>query len=75
MVVCSADRSEQLDRALSSIEQLASPMLEVVVVDNGRADTRATEAVVAAHHARYVREPIAGLDRARNLGISEARER
>ncbi len=72
VVVCSADRPEQLDRALASIGRLEGSVAEVVVVDNGREEMGSTREVVVAHGARYAREPIAGLDRARNLGIAVA---
>lgn len=73
IVVCSADRPDQLERALASIAQLRGPIFEVIVVDNGRVHTAATEAVAAAAGVRCVREPVAGLDRARNRGIAVAR--
>jgi GT2 family glycosyltransferase len=72
VVVCTRDRSASLARCLASLARLDPPAAEVVVVDNAPRDD-ATAEVVAATPFRYVREDRPGLDRARNLGIAEAR--
>jgi glycosyltransferase involved in cell wall biosynthesis len=69
VLVCTADRPASLDRCLASIGRLACPPADVVVVDNSREAVERTRAVVEAHGARYVREPLGGLDRARNAGL------
>lgn len=71
VAICSADRPDDLARALASTAQLRG-VDEVLVVDNGRAQTDATRAVTAAAGARYVREPVPGLDRARNRALAAA---
>ncbi len=71
VLVCTRDRPTDLRRCLASIRRLDHPVEEVLVVDNG-SDPDVTRAIVEAAGARYVREPIAGLDRARNRGVLEA---
>lgn len=72
VVVCTRDRSEQLERCLSALSRLVFPSYEVVVVDNAPR-TDATQRVAAAAGVRYVREDRPGLDWARNRGLAEAR--
>jgi glucosyl-dolichyl phosphate glucuronosyltransferase len=78
VLVCTHNRAGLLRGALESLEGQSLPRdeFEVLVVDN--ASTDATAAVVAEHAARAridircVREPILGLDAARNRGVREA---
>jgi GT2 family glycosyltransferase len=76
VVVCTRDRADELTRCLDSLARLSYPDFEVVVVDNGFAGSGAR---VVCERARgkldltYVREPVAGLARARNTGIAAAR--
>ncbi|MGH2905869.1 MAG: glycosyltransferase family 2 protein [Solirubrobacterales bacterium] len=75
VVVCTRDRAKSLARALRSILAVEYENFEVVLVDNAPA-TAATRSVVdefADPRVRYVLEPIAGLSRARNRGLSEVR--
>ena len=72
VVVCTRDRSELLARCLRSLAQLDYPTYEVVVVDNAPTSD-ATRQVADAAGARYVREDLPGLDRARNRGLASAR--
>ena len=73
VAVCTRDRPDDLDRCLTSLEALADDGQEVIVVDSASA-TASTRDVVARHpRARYVREELPGLDRARNRALREAR--
>lgn len=72
VVVCTRDRPEDLARCLDSLGSLATPPLEVIVVDNCPSDER-TRVLCEARPVRYVLEPMPGQSRARNRGIVEAR--
>lgn len=74
VVICSRDRAESLKRALRSVLALNYPEFEVVVVDNApdAPGTRQAVDAVADGRVRYVAEPLPGLSRARNRGLSEA---
>jgi O-antigen biosynthesis protein len=67
VVVCTRDRSQQLDRCLASLANLTYPAYHVLVVDNAPRDDRSRE--VALHWGvQYLIEPVRGLSRARNRG-------
>ena len=67
VVICSRDRSAQLEECLRALNVLCYPNLEIVVVDNGTRPEE-TESLADRYGARYAREPIAGVSRARNRG-------
>src|SRR5690606_27580437 len=71
--ICTRGRPQQLARALESLRRQRVPPSEVLVIDNAPVDD-AGERVVArvCPAARYVVEPIAGLDFARNRALAEA---
>jgi glycosyltransferase involved in cell wall biosynthesis len=80
VVVCSRNRAERLRDCLDHLADQVVPdgsRVEVVVVDNGSTD--GTPAVVEAWRAadrdlrRTTVEPRAGLSRARNRGVADAR--
>src|SRR5262249_11056668 len=77
-VVCTHDRPELLARCLDSLVALRergaakAPELEILVVDNAPSDDAARDAASQRPRVRYVREPITGLDFARNRGLAEA---
>lgn len=78
LVVCTRNRAPQLQRALSSLCALEfSDPWELLVVDNGSTDN--TTQVLADFHAeerlplRVISEPRAGLSRARNRGVANAK--
>jgi len=74
VVICTYNRSAQLDGALRSVLAQDTCDYELLVVDDGSSDDTAD--VVAAFdspHVRYVRRPNGGLSAARNTGIAEAR--
>jgi GT2 family glycosyltransferase len=70
-VVCTRDRATLLSTCLRSLRALGDAAPPVLVVDNDPPDG-ATEALAAQEGVRYVREPLAGLDFARNRGLREA---
>jgi len=71
ILVCSADRPDDLRRCLASLAEVAGAVTEILVVDNSTQRSTETETVVREAGARYVREPLPGLDRARNRGLAE----
>lgn len=71
VVVCTRRRANLLERCLASLTALGHRSYEIVVVDNTSGDPQ-TERVAARAGARLVREPDAGLARARNTGASAA---
>ncbi len=73
VVICTRDRPEALARCLDSLAALTDPPGEVLVVDNAPSTAAARDAVARHPGVRYVVEPEAGLDRARNTGIRESR--
>jgi glycosyltransferase involved in cell wall biosynthesis len=81
VVVCTADRAENLDAcfdALAGACAATESAWELIVVDNGSVD--ATRAVIERRAQRgdlpirYLYEPNPGLSRARNAGIAAARQ-
>ncbi len=72
VAVCTRDRPEDLQRCLAALGHLATKPAEVLVVDNASRDDR-TRRVAQDLGVRYVREPRAGLDWARNRALLEAR--
>lgn len=79
IVVCTRNNPTMLAMCLGQLRRLHYRNFEVVVVDNAPSTP---EAQVCFSHVvgddprfRYVREPTAGLSRARNRGMSEARAR
>lgn len=79
IAICTKDRPERLARLLESISELDDPAgtdpgdaFEVLVVDNAPSDDRTADVAHAARGVRYVREPMAGLDFARNRAIIES---
>ncbi|MDZ7959633.1 MAG: glycosyltransferase [Aulosira sp. DedQUE10] len=72
VIVCTRDRTTQLERCLQSLLSLNYPNYEIIVVDNAPSNDE-TAKLVARLPVRYVREDRPGLDWARNRGITEAR--
>jgi GT2 family glycosyltransferase len=74
VVVCTRDRRRLLEACLASLDEQSHPV-PIVVVDNGSSDT--TPAFLrawsrAAPRRSTVSEPVAGLSRARNVGVDHA---
>lgn len=77
VVVCTRDRSDILTACLRRLQAVDYPHVEFVIVDNA-ATGPATRDTVSSftdrdRRFRYVAEPLPGLSRARNRGLSEAR--
>jgi glycosyltransferase involved in cell wall biosynthesis len=72
VVVCTRDRTDQLEGCLQALLALDYPDYEIIVVDNAPSNDD-TAQLVARLPVRYTREERPGLDWARNRGISEAR--
>lgn len=76
IAICTKDRAQRLCRLLRSLDQLRgeSPFqfTEIIVVDNASVDTATREAVESFRDIRYVFEPKAGLDFARNAALHAA---
>jgi GT2 family glycosyltransferase len=76
VAVCTKDRPELLRRCLESIAVASAvageeAALDLLVVDNASADDE-TRRVVLAAGGRYAREPVRGLDFARNRAVRES---
>jgi glycosyltransferase involved in cell wall biosynthesis len=72
VIVCTRDRAAQLDGCLSALTALTCVDAQIIVVDNGD-DDGATEQTAHRYGVDYIAEPVAGLDRARNRGLTMAR--
>lgn len=76
IAICSKDRDDWVDRLLRSLEPTcaAGPGApEVLVIDNASSHDRLREVCGARGWVRYVREPLVGLDFARNRALREAK--
>ena len=80
-IICTRDRISDLKDALGSLLQQTYPndAYEVLVVDNGTTTCEQVQALVDEAQSssdvaiHYVREPVAGLSRARNTGARHAK--
>lgn len=68
VIVCTRNRPEMLDRALTSILKHIPHEVEVLVVDSASASDE-TRIVTERHSVGYVRTDVPGLSIARNLGV------
>ncbi len=73
VAICTRNRPEKVGRALRSLLSQSRPPLEILIVDNAPCDD-ATRTLVAREfpQVRYLREPVRGLDAARNLALRAA---
>jgi glycosyltransferase involved in cell wall biosynthesis len=76
IAVCTKDRAQRLSRLLHSLDAVRnnSPFgpVEIVVVDNASVDAATRQMVERFDGVRYVFEPKAGLDFARNTALRSA---
>jgi glycosyltransferase involved in cell wall biosynthesis len=73
VAVCTHDRPQQLARALASVMDQSPQPAEVLVVDNAPSDETTRRLVEDQFpQARYLREPVPGLDFARNRALTSA---
>jgi glycosyltransferase involved in cell wall biosynthesis len=76
VAVCTRNRPDDLTRCLDSLELAREAFegpVEVLVVDNAPPDDATQHVVRCRPGVRYVREPVPGLDVARNRALAEAR--
>ena len=71
VIVCTRDRPRELERCLQALGGQRYADFDILVVDNGSGDTVAEACRLRG--AACIREPHAGLTRARNLGARAAR--
>lgn len=76
VAICTKDRAPRLRRLLASLDAVRADQpfaaLEVLVVDNAPSDDATRAAVETFDEVRYVLEPRAGLDFARNAALAAA---
>ena len=76
IAICTRNHPDLVARCLASLEVAAARVpecrVEVLVVDNAPSDERTRELVEARPGVRYTREPIPGLNFARNRAVREA---
>ena len=76
IVICTKDRAKRLARLLESLQDVVKASLfsatELLVVDNASTDSATRDAVAAFAGVRYLFEPRAGLDFARNAAVRHA---
>ena len=76
IAICTKDRAKRLARLLDSVQPVVATSrfssTEVLVVDNASVDSATRDAVAAFVGIRYVFEPCAGLDFARNAALRHA---
>ena len=72
VVVCTRDRTDQLEHCLKTLLAIDYPNYEIIVVDNAPSND-STAKLVAHLRVRYIREDRPGLDWARNRGLNEAK--
>ncbi|AVA26193.1 MULTISPECIES: glycosyltransferase [unclassified Rhizobium] len=76
IAICTKDRAQRLSRLLGSLDRVRGDhsfqFVEIVVVDNASVDAATREAVAGFRDIRYVFEPKAGLDFARNAALHAA---
>jgi glycosyltransferase involved in cell wall biosynthesis len=73
IVICTKDRAQRLNRLLASLQAPCQrsefPHTEIVVVDNASVDPSTKDVARNFANVRYVFEPKAGLNFARNAGL------
>jgi glycosyltransferase involved in cell wall biosynthesis len=77
VVVCTRNRPEQLSKCLAALRKVDYNPIEILIVDNAPTGTETKDIVEALAQDdprfRYTCEPRAGLSRARNHGLTQAR--
>jgi len=73
VAICTRDRPDDLSRCLDALLLLPDDGQEILVVDSASAGDETRAVVAARPPVRYLREPLPGLDRARNRALREAR--
>jgi GT2 family glycosyltransferase len=74
VAVCTRNHPDLLERCLRGFSVLeGADGIDILVVDNAPADDRTRAVVAQLPGVRYFREPVPGLDFARNRALAEAR--
>jgi O-antigen biosynthesis protein len=73
VIVAAYNAASTLARCIESLKRLRYPASEIIVVDDGSADS--TAAIAESAGVRTLRQPHEGLAAARNAGLAEARGR
>ena len=74
VAICTRDRPQDVDRCLQGLLKLTGDPPEILLIDNcPSSDATHQIALRYGDRVRYVREEIAGLNRARNRALKEAR--
>lgn len=73
IAICTRDRADDLGRCLDALMRLPDDGQEMMVIDNHPSTEATRELVERYPKVRYVREPRAGLDIARNRALRESR--
>ncbi len=72
VVICTRNRSENLNRCLKSLARQLCKSQEIIVIDNAPTDNSTELVVKQFPEVKYFKEPRPGLDIARNLGAIKA---
>jgi len=72
VVICTRNRTNDLERCLGALQQQVCPPAEIIVVDNAPDDDSTYLLTKNMLGVKYVREPQKGLDIARNTGARNA---
>jgi hypothetical protein len=73
VAVCTRDRPASVERCLEALSRLEAEGHELLVIDNCPSDDQTERIGARFANVRYVREPLPGLNRARNRALREAR--
>jgi glycosyltransferase involved in cell wall biosynthesis len=75
IAICTKDRPALIERCLRSLQSVVanhSSAIEILIIDNAPSDDSTKTLVETFTNVRYVCEPLAGLDVARNCALREA---
>lgn len=72
VIICTRNRPADIQRCLRALLDSTDKEVELIVVDNAPDDDQTQQAIAQFPGVRYIREPRAGLDIARNTGIRAA---
>ncbi len=72
VAICTRERPDDLEKCLTALGNLADEPDEVLVIDNNPSTDATRKCTERFGFARYVLEPLQGLDYARNRALAEA---
>lgn len=73
VAICTRDRPDDLRRCLEGVSRLYDDGQDILVIDNCPSNDDSEEVVRSFPEVRYAREPLPGLNHARNRALREAR--